>query len=534
MRIPSARRIAIGILTVAGAFALLVGMAYLFGDVFGTGAPPPASSAPTGALPSPGLNPVVTENQRPGTTDWRIASVSASPGIEGFADHTSASQGDSLTLYVSTSAAHFSVEAFRMGYYGGLGGRLVWQSAAVKGGVQAGAQLDPVTHKVWAPWHASLSVKVDAAWPPGDYLLKLVGDGGLQQQNYIPLTVVDNASTAALVIVNAVTTWQAFNDWGGYDLYNGPGGQFDSRSRVASFDRPYSLEVSSNDFLQDEFPLVYFAESYGLDVTYWTDIDLHQRGAQLAANHRGIVVLGHDEYWTQAMRSAVTGARDEGVNVAFLGAEAVFRQIRLQPSAIGADREVVDYKVAAEDPLAKTNPQQVTVNWRDAPVNLPESALVGQQFECNPVQANGVVVDAGNWLFTNSGVRNGDSITNLVGRWYDRVNLNAPTPAGVEVLTHSPVNCAGVGASFADTTYYSTPSGAGVFAAGTGNWVCSLSGVCPGDTRSHPDARILRITQNLLFGFAQSRAGLAHPSHSNLASLGIKSGSTTGRQSATP
>lgn len=534
MRIPPARRIAYGLLSVAGAFALLVGMGYLFGDLFGTGVPLPASSVPTGPPPSPGLNPVVTENQHPGTTDWRIASVSASPGIEGFADRTSASQGDTLNLYISTSAAHFSVEAFRMGYYGGLGGRLIWKSAAVKGVLQPGAQVDPVTHKVWAPWHPSLNVKVDAAWAPGDYLLKLVGDGGPQQQNYIPLTVVDYSSTAALVIVNAVTTWEAFNDWGGYDLYNGPSGQFDSRSRVASFDRPYSLGVSSNDFLQDEFPLVYFAESYGLDVTYWTDIDLHERGAQLAASHRGIVLLGHDEYWTQEMRTAVTSARDQGVNVAFLGAEAVFRQIRLQPSALGADREVVDYKVAAEDPVARTNPQQVTVNWRDPPVSMPESALVGQEFECNPVQANGVVVDAGNWLFTNSGVRNGDSITNLVGRWYDRVNLNAPTPAGVEVLTHSPLSCAGVGASFADMTYYSTASGAGVFATGTGNWVCNLSGVCPGDTRSHPDARILRITQNLLFGFAQSRAGLAHPSQSNLAGLGIKQGGSPGAKPATP
>ena len=521
------RQLLIGLLSLGGAFALLVASAYLFSDVFGSGTTPAPSESPNqpGQGTSPGANPIVVENQQPGTTDWRIANIAAAQGIEGYADHTSAAQGDTVTLYVSTNAFHFSVQAYRMGYYGGLGGRLIWKSAQVRGGTQAPAVTDNATHMVSAPWRPSLTMKVDQTFPPGDYLLKLVGDG--DQQNYVPLTVVDPASTAPLVIVNAVTTWQAFNNWGGYDLYNGPDGQFASRSRVASFDRPYTLGVTNNDFLQDEFPLVYFAESYGLNVTYWTDVDLHERGpTQLADAHRGIVFLGHDEYWTQAMRASVTDARDRGVNVAFLGAESVFRQIRLQPSPLGPDRQVVDYKDAGEDPLRPSNPALVTVNWRDDPVDQPETALVGEEFECNPVQANGVVVDAQNWLFTGTGVHNGDTIANLVGRWYDRVNLNVPTPTTVEVLAHSPVNCAGVGPSYADLLYYSTPSGAGVLATGTGNWVCNLSGVCPDDTRNHPDDRILRITQNLLFAFAQGPAGLQHPSKPNLPALGIRQGPT--------
>jgi hypothetical protein len=317
-----------------------------------------------------------------------------------------------------------------------------------------------------------------------------------------------------------VTTWQAFNDWGGYNLYNGPDGTFASRSRIVSFDRPYTGDGSA-DFLADEFPLVYFAEGYGLDVTYWTDLELHRSGEQLLPGHRALVTLGHDEYWTLQMRAAATLGRDRGVNLAFLGANAAFRQIRLQPSPLGADREIVDYKTAAEDPLNGKDNRLVTVNWRDPPVNMPESSLIGQLFECNPAKANTVVVDASSWLFDNAGIHDGDTFANLIGPWYDRVNPAYPTPGNLEVLAHSPVTCPALGSSYSDMTYYTAPSGAAVFATGTTAWVCELSAACLQDPRPHPDPRILQITKNLLFAFASGPAGYAHPSRSNLATLGL-------------
>ena len=93
---------------------------------------------------------------------------------------------------------------------------------------------------VEAPWSKSLDIDVDGSWPPGDYLLKLVADDVAQR--YVPLTIRDDNSTAALVVQNEVTTWQAYDQWGGYSLYaggSGPG-RFERRARVVSFDRPYS------------------------------------------------------------------------------------------------------------------------------------------------------------------------------------------------------------------------------------------------------------------------------------------------------
>src|SRR5437899_215263 len=210
-------------------FAVLVGAGFVLVTLdrgstrSSPGGQPQIAGGPPGASPA-GSNPIVVENQRPGTTDWRIQNVAASKGIEGYADHASARQGDSVVLYVSTSAARFSVQAYRMGYYGGLGGRLVWQSPPTVGVRQAAPAVQPGTNMVSANWHPSLTVHVDGAWPPGDYLLKLVGEGG--EQRYVPLTVVDESSTAALVVQNAVTTWAAYNNWGGYNLYNGPDATF--------------------------------------------------------------------------------------------------------------------------------------------------------------------------------------------------------------------------------------------------------------------------------------------------------------------
>lgn len=509
--------------------AILLGAGVLLAKVTGGRASTRTTTPPT----SPGANLIAAENQRLGTTDWRITNIAASAGIEGYASQVSAQQGDAVTLYVSTSASSYVVQAYRMGYYGGLGGRLVWQSSTQRGSVQAAPSVQKGTNMVTGAWRASLTVHIDASWTPGDYLLKLVGNGG--QQRYVPLTVVDYASRAPLLIVNAVTTWEAYNNWGGYNLYNGPDQTFSSRSRIVSFDRPYasagsvsdaedgSVGDGSGDFLGDEFPLVYFAESYGFNVTYFTDVDLDTHGAQLASRHAGIITLGHDEYWTAAMRSAVTGALAKGVNVAFLGANAMFRQVRLQASPSGAaDREIVDYKVATEDPLNGKDNAHVTVNWRDPPVNQPESSVIGQLFECNPAgPAPGVVVDAGAWLFADTGLTNGATLPNLIGPWYDRVNLAYPTPPDVEVLMHSPVTCPGVGTSYADLTYYTAPSGAGVLATGTTGWVCELTASCVQDPRSHPELPILQATKNLLITFGSGPAGQAYPSTSNLAALGI-------------
>jgi hypothetical protein len=483
-----------------------------------------APRAPSAHIPRPAGAPaswVTLENRRPGSRGWRIARPSQPHAIEGFADHVSAARGDTVTLYVSTVAPSFRVEAWRMGWYGGTGGRLLWRSGSLRGRRQAHPVRDPDTNLVEARWRPSLRLSVAADWPPGDYLLKLVAPGA--GASYVPLTVRDDTATAALVVLNAVTTWQAYNAWGGRNLYWGPAMDFDLRSRVVSFDRPYGAGLGAADFLGNELPLVWLVERSGLNVTYWTDVDLHRHPERLAAQ-RALLSLGHDEYWSTRMRRGVEQARDQGVNLAFLGANAIFRHIRLAASRLGQDRREINYKPAGAraDPVWRSDKQEVTTDWREPPLNQPESAVLGEQYECNPARADGIVADPGSWLLAGTGLARGAHLPDLVGPEYDRVAPDTPTPATVRLVLHSPLRCRGH-RSFSDLTYYTATSGAGVVDTGTSSWICQLAAAC-GQGRSNPAARVAvqRITLNLLRAFALGPAGLAHPARSNLPAFDLR------------
>ncbi|MCU0311606.1 MAG: hypothetical protein MUE36_11785 [Acidimicrobiales bacterium] len=462
------------------------------------------------------------ENTRPGTTEWQIPDDPRMwDKVRGFADATSIDFGEDVTLYVSTKAPTWRVDAYRIGYYGGGGGRLIWSSPDQPGVDQPGAVIDSRTNMREAPWAPSLTVQTDDTWPPGQYLFKLISsDGGA---TFVPLVVRDDGSTAPLLMQSAVTTWQAYNPWGGTNLYTGVNGASETRARVVSFDRPYGGN-GSGEFLGREFEFIWFLERLGYDVTYWTNIDLDAQPDR-AQQHKAVLIPGHDEYYTVAMRQGLERARDAGVNLAFFGANNVYRRIRLEPSELGERRHEVNYRSASEDPLNGKDNAQVTTSFRDAPAANPESSLIGNYYECNPVKADWVVGDASAWMFAGSGFENGDRVKDMVGNEYDRVTPGVPTPENIQVISHSPVNCRGK-ASFADSTWYSAPSGAGVFSAGTFGWSPLMDEACPDGVETSPPCRLQKVTQNLLDAFAAGPAGAAHPSVNNLADFGI--GAVTG------
>ncbi len=78
-------------------------------------------------------------------------------------------------------------------------------------------------------------------------------------------------------------------------------------------------------------------EKGGLDLAYVTSMDI-DADPRLLDGASALVSMGHDEYWTPQERANVTAARDKGVNLAFLGANAMFRRTRLQPTALGGAR----------------------------------------------------------------------------------------------------------------------------------------------------------------------------------------------------
>ncbi|MHB8295348.1 MAG: N,N-dimethylformamidase beta subunit family domain-containing protein [Acidimicrobiales bacterium] len=473
---------------------------------------------------------VVAENNRPGSTGWVVRGKQVAGGVEGFADRVSTTHGETVTLYVSTVAASFSVQAYRMGYYQGLGGRLVWESGPLPGKRQPPHGFYPtvngaVANMVECHWSPSATFTVGASWPPGDYLLKLVGSGG--QQQYVPLCVRDDASNAAYVVQNSVTTWQAYNRYGGYSLYLGPtpggGAGTANRSRIVSFDRPYPLYWANGaaDFIGNEYPVVYMAERLGLDVTYWTDVDLSVR-PELALRHRCLLSLGHDEYWSSEMRDGATAARDKGVNLAFLGANACYRHIRLAPSPLGPDRRQICYKTRfmKEDPMYGVDNARVTANWPTGPDPRPESSLIGDMYASLGAKAPFVVTDAAAWPFSGTGFTQGQSVAGLIRGEFDSYQPSLPSPRNLTILAHSPIANRGPG-YHSDMTYYTQPGGGGVFASGMASFVYSLSDTSRFPTNVVPGpvpgvtAPLLRIMEKVLSVFGRGPASATHPSVAN-------------------
>ena len=122
---------------------------------------------------------------------------------------------------------------------------------------------------------------------------------------------VRSATTAGRVVLKScVSTWQAYNTWGGYDLYKGPGQSYGNRSLAVSLDRPYDLN-GADMFLTYERNVVKLAESLGLPLAYATGMDI-AADPHLLDGATALISPGHDEYWTPGERANVTAARDSG------------------------------------------------------------------------------------------------------------------------------------------------------------------------------------------------------------------------------
>jgi hypothetical protein len=465
---------------------------------------------PPGAEAMRTANWVVTENARTGTNSWKIAEGTPRD-VEGFANRTSVDRGGSFLLYVRTSAPTYVVTAYRLGYYQGLGGRRVWRSDPTARIRQPAATVDPVTNMVAAPWNRSMRVSTQG-WPQGSYVLKLVSSAG--GASYVPMVVRNDRSTAALVFVQQVNTWEAYNQWGGYSLYDGPAG-FDDRSRVVSFDRPYDASGAGGMFRA--LPFIAIAEQRGMDITYVTDVDLQLRPTLLQAHH-GVILFNHSEYWSATMRDALLAARGAGVNIADFGANAIYRHIRYEDSPLGRARRIVCYKVGTEDPLWGLDPAEVTVNWRSSPVPRPESAITGAMYGCHGVSADMVVADPTAWVFANTGLAAGTHIRLAVSGEVDAVFPSAPTPSNLQILAHSPVSCGGA-EPFAAATYYTATSGAGVIDIGATDWYRTIRCGLPW-TDGRCSVRAVQITRNVLRVFAKGPAGAKHPAVGNTADFG--------------
>ena len=199
---------------------------------------------------------------------------------------------------------------------------------------------DSTTGLIACSWTPSYTFTVGSDWMSGLYVAVLTNNRGYQ--NYA-MFVVRDGRPATYLYEQAIATDQAYNNYPndgrtGKSLYayNSFGANTiagDARAVKVSFDRPYADDGSGN-FFYWEVDLVRWLERNGYDVTYSTDVDTHETGGALR-NSKGFLSAGHDEYWSKEMYDAAEAARDAGVSLGFFGANAIYTQVRYEPSAAG-------------------------------------------------------------------------------------------------------------------------------------------------------------------------------------------------------
>jgi hypothetical protein len=456
---------------------------------------------------------VVSENALPGDPNWGISNLGQPNDMLGYTGQASVLPGEPITLYASTTAPSFVVRAFRIGYYAGDNARLVWTSPTVAGRGQGPPAVVGETNTAQCSWEPSVTIPTDD-WPEGSYLLRMDSETG--PQRYAPVTVRSATTAGKTVIKNSVETWQAYNTYGAYDLYVGPPAltNYDTRSLAVSLDRPYDVN-GAYYFTWHEQKLISLAEQLGMPLAYTTSMDIAS-DPQLLNGASALFCLGHDEYWSPPERASVTAARNAGMNIAFMGANAMFRRTRLASSPLGANRLVICYKTSyMDDPMYGVNNALVTSDWREPPNPDPESSLTGTLYEGYPVDADFVIASPNSWVFANTGVQLGTSIPGLVGIEYDRVNPMYPVNRPIEILSHSPLTCDGVN-SYSDAAYYTTTSGAGVFNSGTMRFVASMASLNEFGETSATWAFTTQVATNLLQAFSDGPAAAKYAANDNL------------------
>lgn len=457
-------------------------------------------------------NAIVTENNLPGTDPSVWDNLNGSSGdlsIQGFATSIGVNRGETVNFKVDVNTGadkRFDVTIYRIGYYGGKGARSIQDLGTVNGIAQGACLFDTTGILDCGNWLQSFSWAVPANATSGLYIAKVTRLDGSNGTSHIAFVVRDDASMSKLYFQTSDATWQAYNWYGGNSFYVGPGLSFNHAKKI-SYNRPFLTrdagsgpDVGEDWFMNSEYPTIRFLEANGYDMSYTTNVDVARHG-NLILNHKVLLSVGHDEYWSKEQRDNVEAARAAGVSLAFFGGNEVYWKTRWENSIDGLDsayRTIVCYKEGTlptpqENACGyKCDPTpDWTGLWRDgcnAPGGnacKPENALSSQiswDGGATAIKVPGTYKNLRFW-------RNCPGIAALTGPT-DTAVL-APSTLGYEWdweqyfdfyppsrITMSSTNFAGGDGIVHNhkLSMYKTASGAWVFGAGTIQWAWGLDG----------------------------------------------------------
>lgn len=460
------------------------------------------------------------ENENKGTRDWLLSHPRVQtnkircPWIEGYCSRTSVKAGEEIEIKVSTNPpAQFTLDIYRMGYYGGTGGRLMRRLGPFRGSVQPDPPVGELRLRECV-WETAVKLNIPSDWTSGVYVGKLT-ELKDKTDSYVVFIVRDDRPSDFLFQCSD-TTWAAYNRWPDlwslyddgtppHNWYTGPGVSVSSNRPYGRYRQIFDAPLSqgSGEFLLWEFPLAFWMEQQGYDVSYISNFDTHADPERLLKS-RVFLSVGHDEYWSLAMYQNVKRAIDAGANAAFFSGNAVDGVIDIRAATNGARNRTIERIGKFGGP--NSGERNFAKPWKKH--GPKASLLMGAQ---TTAPANGsadwTCRNEKHWLFSGTGMKDGDSIKGLVG--WEHHGPPLAEVKGLEVLARGPVSSQGKPQKVEYTaTIYPGPKGNLVFNAATIWWSDGLSQPpgylrpsAHGGTPPGPDARVQRMTRNLFERF---------------------------------
>lgn len=356
---------------------------------------------------------------------------SKKPKVTAYFEQESYRPGDQARLVVTDNAPQVSVQIFRTG---------TESKATLPNDVMLGTPVTKIVRVGAVHGRRNLSIHI-ADWPSGVYFAQLTAQGA--RVGYAPFVLAPrHLGEHRVAVVMPTQTWQAYN----FRDDNGDG-QPDTwyagwKKLQARLIRPFLDRGVPPHWKQYDAPYVRWLVQTHRNVDYLSDAELRnvRNGKTLADAYSLIVFSGHHEYVTTHEYDVVSRYRDLGGNLAFLAANNFFWKITI-----------------------KNNVMTRVAQWRD--LGRPEAALIGVQYRGNDRGGH-----RGPWLLRSGAAATPwlfNHMSTAEGVGSGGIEIDATTsasPKGIHILAEIP-NLYGPGFT-AQMTYYETPGGAKVFAAG--------------------------------------------------------------------
>jgi hypothetical protein len=478
------------------------------------------SAAYDPVVPSP--NPIVLENQKTGTpmSVWWVDPGEDSTKLEGFTTAMGTDVGGTVQFKIDnlTGNGNYSIAIYRLGYYGGDGARLITtlQHSGSSPISQPAPLTDPATGLVDAGnWSVTDSWSVPTTAVSGVYFANVTQGSQVFQ---IPFIISNPSDSSAILFQTSDETWQAYNDWGGSDVYGGDGPGVNGSAYAISYNRPIttrdgavngteSESGTSNDMVfSAEFAAIYWLEENGYDVSYIAGEQVATApDDSLLLNHQVYMDVGHDEYWSDQQYENVLSAQNAGVNMMFWSGNEIYWQTRFAPSidaTADPNRTMITYKDthanALIDPTGTATSAFMDARFASTGglAGTPSNSLTGQVFSVDSPQSATITLNYGEtqlsiWRNTaiQADTKPGQTASlspGLLGYEWDSSPDNGFMPSSLIDLSSTTLqvqtalldygNTTGPGTETHNLVEFRNPvSGALVFGAGTVYWSFGLS-----------------------------------------------------------